>query len=58
MIGGIDSLNTASIRLHESQGFIRCAHIQQAGFKFGRWLDLEFYQLILPTPLRPHSDRT
>jgi phosphinothricin acetyltransferase len=23
------------------------------GFKFGRWLDLAFYQLLLETPLDP-----
>ncbi|HVU23648.1 MAG TPA: GNAT family N-acetyltransferase [Opitutus sp.] len=53
LIGGIDSANEASVRLHRSLGFTHCASIKQAGFKFGRWLDLEFYQLILPTPQRP-----
>jgi L-amino acid N-acyltransferase len=53
MIGGIDSSNTASVRLHLSLGFQHCASVKQAGFKFGRWLDLEFYQLILPTPHAP-----
>lgn len=53
MIGGIDSANAASIRLHQSFGFTHCASIKQAGFKFGRWLDLEFYQLLLSTPARP-----
>ncbi|HEU5078243.1 MAG TPA: GNAT family N-acetyltransferase [Opitutaceae bacterium] len=53
MIGGIDATNTPSIRLHETLGFEKCASIKQAGFKFGRWLDLELYQLILPTPESP-----
>ena len=53
MIGGIDADNAASIALHRSLGFTHCASIKQAGFKFGRWLDLEFYQLLLPTPARP-----
>ena len=53
LIGGIDSTNEASVRLHRSLGFSHCASIKQAGFKFGRWLDLEFYQLILPTPAEP-----
>lgn len=53
LIGGIDSTNTASIRLHESAGFVRCAQIREAGYKFGQWLDLEFYQLILATPSNP-----
>jgi L-amino acid N-acyltransferase len=53
MIGGIDASNQASIGLHRSLGFTHCASIKQAGFKFGRWLDLEFYQLLLPTPACP-----
>lgn len=53
MIGGIDATNQVSIRLHESLGFTPCGVIRQAGFKFGRWLDLAFYQLILRTPAAP-----
>ncbi|HVU16196.1 MAG TPA: GNAT family N-acetyltransferase [Candidatus Didemnitutus sp.] len=53
MIGGIDADNATSISLHRQLGFTHCASIKQAGFKFGRWLDLEFYQLILPSPARP-----
>lgn len=53
MIGGIDADNAASIALHRSLGFTHCASIKQAGFKFGRWLDLEFYQLLLPVPEQP-----
>lgn len=53
LIGGIDADNAASIALHRSVGFTHCASIKQAGFKFGRWLDLEFYQLLLPTPAAP-----
>ena len=56
MVGGIDSTNQPSIRLHLKEGFTLCASIKQAGFKFGRWLDLEFYQLILPTPQQPNED--
>ncbi len=56
MIGGIDASNTASVALHRSLGFSHCASIKQAGFKFGRWLDLEFYQLLLPTPAEPRDD--
>lgn len=50
MIGGIDADNYISIQLHQSMGFKHCGSIKQTGFKFGRWLDLELYQLILPTP--------
>ncbi len=53
MIGGIDADNAASAALHRSLGFTHCASIRHAGFKFGRWLDLDFHQLILPGPAEP-----
>ena len=53
IIGAIDTANEASRALHRSLGFEHCGTIKQAGFKFGRWLDMVFYQLILPTPTHP-----
>jgi phosphinothricin acetyltransferase len=53
MVGGIDASNAVSIKLHESLGFTHCGTVEQAGFKFGRWLDLAFYQKILTTPTAP-----
>ena len=53
MVGGIDAANAVSIKLHESLGFTHCGTVAQAGFKFGRWLDLAFYQKILATPASP-----
>lgn len=53
MIGGIDASNAISIAMHERLGFVHAGTIKQAGFKFGRWLDLAFYQLILETPKNP-----
>jgi L-amino acid N-acyltransferase len=53
MIGGIDRTNLASIALHQKLGFDHAGTIKQAGFKFGDWLDLAFYQLILDTPDEP-----
>lgn len=53
MVGGIDASNTVSIRLHEKAGFTLCGIVKQSGFKFGRWLDLALYQLILRTPSSP-----
>lgn len=53
LIGGIDAANEASIALHERLGFSHAGTIREAGFKFGRWLDLAFYQLILDTPKQP-----
>jgi phosphinothricin acetyltransferase len=53
LIGGIDAENSGSIALHQKYGFVHSGTISQAGFKFGRWLDLAFYQLTLPTPHTP-----
>lgn len=53
MIGGIDATNGSSIRLHEKLGFTHSGTLPQVGFKFGRWLDLAFYQIVLRTPEQP-----
>jgi L-amino acid N-acyltransferase YncA len=53
LIAGIDATNVASVALHSSLGFRCCGTVREAGFKFGRWLDLEFWQLLLPTPAEP-----
>jgi phosphinothricin acetyltransferase len=53
VIGGIDADNAASIALHEAQGFVHAGTIRDAGYKFGRWLNLAFYQKLLPGPERP-----
>jgi phosphinothricin acetyltransferase len=53
MVGGNDANNAASIALHVELGFAPCGVIHHAGFKFGRWLDLAFYELRLTTPARP-----
>lgn len=53
LVGGIDASNVDSVKFHEALGFEPAGVIKQAGFKFGRWLDLAFYQLILPTPSAP-----
>jgi phosphinothricin acetyltransferase len=53
MIGGIDATNAGSIALHARLGFRHVGTLPQVGFKFGRWLDLAFYQLLLETPAHP-----
>lgn len=48
LVAGIDSENTASLHLHRSYGFEQVAHFKEVGFKFNRWLDLIFMELLLP----------
>ena len=47
MIGGIDAANTGSIDFHRKFGFVETGILKEVGFKFGKWLDLQFMQLIL-----------
>ena len=53
LMGAIDASNAGSIALHERLGFKHVGTLPQVGFKFGRWLDLAFYQLLLDTPTNP-----
>ena len=53
LIGAIDAQNLGSIQLHEKHGFKHAGTIREAGFKFGRWLDLVYYQRRLDTPSKP-----
>ena len=53
IIAGVDASNESSLRLHRSFGFEEVAHFRQVGFKFGRWLDLKFLELLLETPAQP-----
>lgn len=56
MVGCIDKENEASIRIHEKLGFTYSGTIRNAGYKFGRWLDLVFYQLDLDGPGNPQEN--
>lgn len=47
MIAGIDAGNVASIRLHQKFGFEQVALFREVGWKFNRWLDLVFLQVML-----------
>ncbi|MYM69851.1 GNAT family N-acetyltransferase [Pseudoduganella sp. FT55W] len=48
VIGGIALPNDASIALHEKMGYEKVAHFREVGFKFGRWLDVGYWQVKLP----------
>jgi phosphinothricin acetyltransferase len=47
IIAGIVADNEASLALHKQFGFIEVAHFKEVGWKFGKWLDLKFLQLML-----------
>jgi phosphinothricin acetyltransferase len=56
IVAGIDSQNEVSINLHRQFGFMETGQIVQVGYKFGRWLDLVFMQLILENNLQPNEE--
>ena len=47
VIGGIALPNLASQRLHEKLGFKKVAHFEQVGWKFNRWIDVGYWELML-----------
>jgi len=47
IVGLIDAQNEVSIRLHTAFGFERVAYLKQVGFKFDRWLDVVYMELLL-----------
>ena len=53
LVAGIDASNENSIKMHKKLGFEYSGTIRRAGFKFGKWLDLAFYQLNLSGPETP-----
>jgi len=53
IIAVIDATNEASVRLHRSFGFEEVGRFREVGYKFDRWLDLTFMELVLDTPKHP-----
>ena len=47
VIGGIAQPNDASIALHEKMGFQPVGTFREVGRKFGRWIDVSYFQLRL-----------
>lgn len=47
LIACITAENAESCRFHEHLGFLKVSHFHQVGKKFGRWLDVADYELLL-----------
>jgi L-amino acid N-acyltransferase len=47
IIAGIDADQPASVALHRRAGFEQVGRMKQVGFKFGKWLDVIYMQLML-----------
>ncbi|MBR7791149.1 N-acetyltransferase [Undibacterium sp. FT147W] len=44
VIAGISLPNPASVALHEKFGMTKVAHFKEVGFKFGRWIDVGYWE--------------
>ena len=47
IIAAVDSAQAGSLALHQSMGFTEAGHLKEAGYKFKRWLDVVYLQLML-----------
>ncbi|HPE61086.1 MAG TPA: N-acetyltransferase family protein [Thiolinea sp.] len=47
VLGIIALPNAASVALHEKMGMQKVAHFREVGYKFGRWLDVGYWQMLL-----------
>lgn len=47
IVSVITSGNKASIKLHEKYGFSFCGTLREVGFKFGRYLNVDHYELMV-----------
>lgn len=52
LVACITSENKESLRMHERLGFRQVSHFKEVGYKFGRWLDVVDYELLL-NPTKP-----
>lgn len=47
VIGGVALPNPASVALHEKLGMKKVAHFSEVGYKFGKWIDVGYWQATL-----------
>jgi phosphinothricin acetyltransferase len=57
LLGGISLPNEASVALHEKFGMRKVAHLLEVGYKFGRWIDVGYWQRLLPERPRGRDDQ-
>ncbi len=53
LIAGISLPNEASVGLHEAMGMTKAGQFDEVGYKFGQWIDVGYWQKILPADARP-----
>lgn len=55
LVGGIALPNEASVALHEKFGMKKAGHLKAVGFKFGQWIDVGYWQIILTETEAPST---
>lgn len=56
IMAGLSCDNVASAKLMESQGFEKCGHFKKMGKKFGKYLDLCYYQKLYPDKFEEETE--
>ena len=46
IMGVISLPNESSVSLHEKYGFKKIAHFSEVGYKFGKWIDVGYWQIM------------
>lgn len=52
VLGAIAMPNLSSVRLHEKLGFEKVGRFKEVGRKFDKWIDVEYWELLLDEPGR------
>ncbi len=47
IVAGIDAGQAASVAIHAKHGFEKVGHLRDVGYKFERWLDVVYMQLVI-----------
>ena len=47
VMAGIAQPNPASVALHQKLGYEKVAHFKEVGWKFNRWIDVGYWELII-----------
>jgi L-amino acid N-acyltransferase YncA len=55
-LAGIAQPNAPSERLHERFGFAKVAHLNEVGWKLGRWIDVAYWELVFGRRARSEED--